>query len=151
MDETFAAHGVQFRYPVGWEVSEQTRDGEWTVTVSSPHTSFWTLCLYDDRPDPESVLEAVLAAFREEYSEIDVYLAQARVCARTTLAVDIEFVCWELLNSAWARVFRTDEFTALVLYQGNDRELEETGEIMQRITRSLRCEGDVETVEQDGQ
>lgn len=139
-EEVFSAHGVRFMYPRDWEFSEQSRAGELSVTVSSPGTSFWTLSLFFDRPDPRSIMEAVLDAFRDEYSELDVYPAEVRLCGRKTLARDIDFVCLELLNSAWARVFRTRDFTALVLYQAHDRELEETGEVLERITRSLECE-----------
>lgn len=139
LSETFSNHGVRFDYPGDWEISEQARDGERSVTVSSPGTAFWSLSLYFDKPDPEEVMETALAAFREEYPELDAYPGRDRVCDQQTLAQDIEFVCWDLLNSAWVRVFRTEEFTALVLYQGNDRELESCGEILTRMTRSLTC------------
>jgi hypothetical protein len=142
LDETFAAHGVRFAYPSEWELSEQNRDGELSITVSSPHTSFWTLSLFFDRPEPADIIEAVLDAFRDEYSELDVYPSQVKLCHRQTVARDIEFVCLELLNSAWARAFQTEEFTALVLYQAYDAELIETGDVLERITRSLECDGD---------
>ena len=143
MTETFAAHGVRFQYPPEWEVSEQQNGDELSITVSSPQTSFWTLTLFHDCPDPETIMEAVLAAFREEYAELDIYESHVRVCDLPTVAFDIEFVCLELLNSAWARVFSMDECTALILYQAYDEELAETGELLELITRSLEFDAEL--------
>lgn len=147
MDETYSDHGVQFSYPADWELSEEKRDDETEITVASPNTAFWSLTLFYDRPEPEYVMETVLNAFREEYPELDVYESKARVCGKKAVARDIEFVCWELLNSAWARTFRTAKFTALVLCQGNDKELQGTDDILARITQSLRCDGETEKEE----
>src|SRR6185369_7907984 len=102
--ETYSNHGVRLDYPANWEISEQVRDGELTVTVASPGTAFGSLSLYFDKPDPDDVMETVLAAFREEYPDLGAYPVRDRVCDTETLAQDIEFVCWELLNSAWARI-----------------------------------------------
>ena len=147
MDEIYENHGVRFSYPANWEVSEQGQPGELSITVSSPHTAFWTLSLFLEGPDPEGIMEAVLDAFREEYDELDIYEVKATLCDQEALARDIEFVCLELLNSAWARVIRTTDYTLLVLYQANDEELDEAGAIMEEITRSLSCEGLPEDLE----
>lgn len=137
MDGEYAAHGVRFRYPAEWEVSEQRDESQLSITVSSLHTSFWTLTLISDRPDPEDIVAAVLDAFHEEYDELDDYPSQARVGKRPTVARDIDFVCLELLNVARVRAFRTADFTAMVLYQGTDAEFQDTEPILERITKSL--------------
>lgn len=137
MDETYSGHGVQFSYPATWEISEQRQPGEVSITVSSPGTAFWNLTLFFDEPDPESIIEATLDAFREEYDELDIYPATAAVCRRPAVARDLEFVCLELLNSAWVRAFRAPEFSALVLYQATDAELHEILPVMEGITQSL--------------
>ncbi|MGQ0634832.1 MAG: hypothetical protein ACT4QC_09495 [Planctomycetaceae bacterium] len=139
MNELYTAHGVQFRYPGEWQVSEQRDDGQVSITVSSPHTSFWTLTLLEGRPDPHDIVEAVVAAFRDEYEELDVYESRARVGQRKTVARDIDFVCLELLNTAKVRAFRTPGFTAMVLYQATDQELEQAGPVFEQITLSLAC------------
>lgn len=137
MTETYTGHGVQFDYPADWELDEQHGQDQVVLTVSSPQTAFWTLVLHFDQPDPQAVLDTVLAAFREEYAEIDVYPSEARLQDEPTLSRDVEFVCHDLLNSAWVRIFETDEFTGMVLYQSYDRELEESGPVLEGITRSL--------------
>src|SRR5262245_54395681 len=137
MDREYAGHGVRFRFPSEWEVSEQREESQLSITVSSPHTSFWTVTLLPDRPEPEDIVAAVLDAFHEEYDELDDYPSRARVGKRPTVARDIDFVCLELLNVARVRAFRTPDFTVMVLYQGTDREFEESGPVLEKITKSL--------------
>ena len=69
-----------------------------------------------------------LNAFREEYEELDIYPVAETICHRESIARDLEFVCLEMMNSAFLRAFKTDGFTVLILYQGTDRELEITRE-----------------------
>lgn len=138
MAARYGAHGVSLRYPSRWKLTEQAEPGQVTITISSPGTSFLTLCLFEDRPAPAEVAEAVLDAFREEYPEIDVYPATGRVCRRPAVAWDIDFFCLEMTNSARVRAFRTPRFTALLLFQGTDSEFETTGPVFEKIARSLR-------------
>jgi hypothetical protein len=46
-----------------------------------------------------------------------------------------------MLNSAFLRAVSTDEFSALVYYQGTDLELAETRAILESISSSLQFEG----------
>lgn len=140
MFEQYSKHGIRFQYPAEWDVSEQREDGQLSVTVASQHTSFWTVTLLTDRPDPEDIVAAALSAFEEEYDELDVYPSKARVCRRPTIARDIDFVCLELLNVARLRAFRTPDFTVFVLYQGTDNEFDEAGPLLEKITKSLAFE-----------
>lgn len=142
MQNVYHEHGVRFRYPSGWELTEQHVDNEVTITVSSPETSFWALVLHFEGPRPEDLIESALDAFREEYEELDIYSTEAMLCHRANVARDVEFVCFELINSAFLRAFRTGRFSALVLYQGTDHELEQTRETLESISASLRLEGD---------
>lgn len=148
MQQEYAKHGVRFRYPADWDVSEQRDGNQLSITVSSPHTSFWTVILLFDRPDPNDIVAAALDAFEEEYDELDVYPAKARVCRRATVARDIDFVCLELLNVARIRAFRTADFTVMVLYQGTDSEFDEMGALLEQMTTSLSFAG-AEFVEED--
>ncbi len=142
MLENYHAHGVKFRFPGDWKLSEQQDQGETTITVESPDTSFWSLSLFFDSPAPENVLEAAVDALEQSYEEIDIYPVNAQVCHRNSLARDAEFVCYELINSAFLRAFQTDKFTALVYYQGTDHELEHTRQILESICQSLQCDQD---------
>ena len=138
--EIYAKHGIQFEYPREWEVNEQQRPGELSITVSSPETAFWNLILFCDRPDPELILETVIETFEDEYDELDVYRVQSKVCGQEALSRDIEFVCLELLNTARIRIFQTDAATVLVLCQANDSELEFSDPLFNRIAESLEID-----------
>lgn len=139
MDATYQFHGVKFRYPREWEITEQQTDEQLSITVSSPLTAFWTLSLFPDCPEPEDVVDTVLEAFQEEYTEMDDYPSKERVGKRPTIARDIDFVCLDVLNLARVRAFRTGGFTALVLFQLTEAEQDETGPLLEMITRSLAC------------
>ena len=139
MEVIYKSHGVMFRYPDDWELSEQQEGEQISITVSSPLTAFWTVSLFPDRPEPADIVAAALDAFHEEYDELDDYPAKVRLCRSPTVARDIDFVCLELLNIAGVRAFRTRDFTVLVLFQMTEGERAEIGPLLDRITRSLAC------------
>lgn len=140
--EAYEDHGVRFCYPLGWELQEQPLEGGVTISVNSPGTSFWSVSLDFNGPDPQQMLQAAVRAFREEYTELDAYPVEAEICHRRTAGRDLEFVCLDMLNSAGLRSFRTGEFTVLILFQGTDDELEQTRDVLEAITSSLSCAGD---------
>ena len=137
MEESYNAHGIQFQYPSDWTVEENVNEFELSVVVSSPASSFWSFTLHLDRPDPAELVKRAEQAFRGEYSELDVYPVQATMFDRPIAARDIEFVCMELIASAFVRSFATPQGTALILYQGADDELAETRELLEKISTSL--------------
>jgi hypothetical protein len=144
MEEIYEGHGIRFLYPAYWELTEQEDDEATSITVSSPETSFWSISLFRDGVSPLEVLESALEAFREEYKEVDVYPSTVQVGQRKGVARDVDFVCFELINSAFLRAFQTDRFTVLVLYQGFDGELETTRPQLEAISTSLAFEGEDE-------
>ncbi len=144
MEEIYEGHGIRFRYPAYWEITEQQDDEAISITVASPDTSFWSISLFHDGPSPREVLESAIEAFREEYAEVDVYASSARMGERAGVARDVDFVCFELINSAYLRSFQTEQFTVLVLYQGFDAELEMTRPLLEAISASLAFAGDEE-------
>ena len=137
MHRVFEQHGVRFEYPDDWILHEESSPGEVSITVNSPETSFWSLTLLFDRPDPYRVVETVLDTLREEYSEIDVYSSEEQLGDSRTVARDVDFVCHELIGSAFVRAAVAPGFTLLVLYQGADFELDETQSILERVSKTL--------------
>src|SRR5580704_9701761 len=144
MEELYEGHGIRFRYPAYWELTEQEDEEATSITVASPETSFWSISLFKDGPPPQQVLESAMEAFREEYTEVDVYASTARTGDRAGVARDVDFVCFELINSAFLRAFQTERFTVLVLYQGFDAELEMTLPLLEAISASLAFAGEDE-------
>ncbi|HBH51750.1 MAG TPA: hypothetical protein DDY91_07650 [Planctomycetaceae bacterium] len=141
MASRYKKHGISFAYPERWDLAENLEPDQVTISLSSPGTSFLTICLFQDRPDPAEVAEATLEAFRDEYTELDIYPVKAKVGRRPAVAWDLEFFCLELTNSARIRAFRAPRFTCLVLFQGTDQEFEKTEETFRKIARSIRCRG----------
>ncbi len=137
----YQQHGIRFQYPDDWELADG-HDGEArTITVSSAETSFWCVSLFDETQSMESVVQAALAAFEEEYDDVDAYPAESKDASTElsdyTIAWDVEFLCLELTNTARIRATEAGGRTVLVLYQGTDHELEQTLPALQEITDSL--------------
>lgn len=142
MDSVFEGHGIRFEYPDDWILHEQSTPEEITLTVHSPDTCFWSVTLLLDRPEPQRVIESALDAFREEYTEIDVYSGDERLNELPTIACELDFVCHDLISSAFLRAIVAANFTVLVLYQGADLELDTLQTLLEKITASLKWEID---------
>lgn len=144
MQQQFSGLGIRFRYPDEWELSEELGEDEASITVSSPESAFWSVTVMRRRPDPQEVLDTVVEVFREEYDELDVEFGQTALANRQVPAVEIDFVCLELTNTALLRSFRTGRFTVLVLAQLTDEDQDEHEETLDAISASLVCESDIE-------
>ncbi len=142
MDQQYTGEQVNFRYPADWQLLEEDRSGEKSLTLTGPGTVFWSLTLLPQRLDPGDVLQAALAAFREDYPELDIYGSPSVEDKAAEQTAEVGFMCLELTNSAFLKSFRTEELTALVLYQATDSELEQFREELEAITRSLTWRGD---------
>ncbi len=140
MDQIYSANGIEFRYPGTWELSEEPQERDVVVSVLSPETSFWTVSLLEGRPDPKRVIREVLDTFRGEYLELDEYHVDAKLNHTPCEARDLQFVQYELINSAFLRACQTGLKTVLVLYQGNDEELQTTRSLLEQISESLTWE-----------
>ncbi|MEX0717097.1 MAG: hypothetical protein WD066_10930 [Planctomycetaceae bacterium] len=136
----YAKHGIRFRYPDDWDIAEERLEEGVCVTVAGEGTSFWSVSLYDGAPRPEDVIDTAVEAFRDEYDELDEYPVESRLAGVPNVGRDIEFVSLDVLNTACVRSFRAGDATAFVLYQADDRDLEETREILEGISASLVCE-----------
>ncbi|MBQ18123.1 MAG: hypothetical protein CMJ65_13455 [Planctomycetaceae bacterium] len=130
--------GVRFAYPDSWELAREEDTGEVRLTVSGDGTSFWSLTLFPSGPAAIEVVETAVDAFRDEYDELDVYCVEESLCGFPVEGRALEFVCLELINSAWLKGFETPGFTALVFYQGTDHELRQTRSVLEAITTSLQ-------------
>lgn len=135
----FNEYGISFEYPDDWELTKQVDEehGEIQISVSSEESSFWVISLYVVDIPPEDLLNRSLEVFRDEYDELDIYKTDVKLAGKTCLARDLEFVCSELINSAFLRVFQTELFTAFVLYQATDQELQKTRKDLEAISASL--------------
>lgn len=135
----YSGHGVQFDYPSDWQLQEEPTDsGGVMLMVAADDSCFWTLRVMPDRPAPDSVVESCVTGFREEYGEIDISDPDARLAEMPCAARDVEFSCFELLNTAVLRSVRCTDFTLLVWWQGTDHELQSLRGVLDSMTSSLR-------------
>jgi hypothetical protein len=140
MSEVYAGHGVTFEYPEKWELTEQVQDDECLITVSGPGTSFWSVGLFRDKPHAEIVLDTVVAAFRDDYPDLDVYPVEDEILDQPANGFDLEFFCLELVNTAFVRSFLARDFTVMILCQSEDSELAASKASFESIRDSFDCE-----------
>ena len=138
----YEGDGIRFRYPEIWNLAEDRRHAELTITVAADETAFWSITLLYDRPGAKQVLKQAVEVFREEYDELDEHPLKIEIAHQAAEGADLEFVCWDLLNSAFLRVFRTGRFTVVLLAQTVDTELEQVLPVFEAITASLECDLD---------
>jgi hypothetical protein len=131
-------HGFRFEYPDGWQLVEEPGEDRHVVTVGPDETTFWSATLLFDRPDPQEVLDSVVLAFEEEFREIDVHTASAKLAGLKAESRVMEFVCRDLTNSAVVHAARNQRFTLFVLSQFTDSEQSDVERVLQAITRSLK-------------
>lgn len=138
--EVYSDRGVSFHHARGWSVASEDKPGERVVSVTGATSGFWSLMIFLDRPDPEDVLETVLASFREEYEDLDEYDAEEEICGQPALARDVGFFCYDLTNTAEIRVFQTDRLTVLVLCQATDDDWDDVVDQFQQMTSTLELD-----------
>lgn len=138
--EMFDRHGISFPFPEHWELTEQEQDEMYVVNVNSPGTAFWSVALFRDRPEPDAVLDTALAAFRNDYPDLDIYRVDDEMLSQPAMGYDLEFFCLELLNTAHVRSFLARDFTVLVMCQADDTEWDAAYEMFLKISGGLICE-----------
>ena len=96
--------------------------------------------MFADQPDPEAIIDSVIDAYQEMYEELDVYDSGIEIPGIDSLARELDFVCLDLVSSASLLIFQPGTQTVLVMFQGEDRELEKTRPLLEAMTRSILCE-----------
>ena len=139
MTNLYQNPGLLFRYPAAWQLTEEAGEDCVTVTVAPSETGFWSATILSERPEIGEVLEAAVNAFMELYDDVDVFDLSTEIARHTGEGRDIEFVCFELLNRAELRAFRTSHCTVLISSQGTDTELDELQPYFDEITCSLEA------------
>uniref|UniRef100_A0A7C2NWT4 DUF1795 domain-containing protein n=1 Tax=Schlesneria paludicola TaxID=360056 RepID=A0A7C2NWT4_9PLAN len=139
----FCDDGVRFEYPDDWSLARETGAGRITLHLQTPGAAFWCLTLLTDCPSAAEAIEAAAAAYQAEYPQVDVYRDVAPLEGGPAAGCNLDFVYVDLVSSVSLRAEETNEFTALVLYQGEDRELEEYRPQFEAVTASLRYGGEL--------
>ncbi len=139
---TYQRHGLRFDYPPGWTLTEEEQGASTNIHLQTPGLAFWTLTLLPATASVTDVVEATVEAFEDEYDQVDRYDRGVEFDGVRTAGCDLDFVCLDLVNSACVRAIALAESTALVLFQGEDREWETYHEQFEEITASLLVDAD---------
>ncbi|MCA9064459.1 MAG: hypothetical protein KDA96_15415 [Planctomycetaceae bacterium] len=132
-------HGVIFDYPGFWKLHEEQDDsGEILITVAVDETAFWMLRILPACPPPSEVVHTCVAAFEDEYEDVEHTHEHAQLAQMPASASEVSFSCHDLLNTAWLSAVRISDFTVLVWWQGTDHELEEHRRVFEFMTASVR-------------
>lgn len=133
--------GVRFAYPSDWTLADEPSDEKVEVTVQSDGTTFWTLAVFADGPDPAELVGSAVAAYRADYPDADVYPTEEEPGPFGPVVTgELEFVLFELIAAAWVRSYRVGERTVLILFQGADQELQTRRPVLDAMTASVRIE-----------
>lgn len=143
--QTYLGHGVRFCYPTEWALTEEAQGPSVNIHLQTPGLAFWMLTLLPPMTDVVDVVEATVAAFEDEYEQVDRYDRSPEFDDLRTAGCDLDFVCLDLVNSASIRAVALTESTALVMYQGEDRELATFRPQFEAVTDSLCADLEPET------
>jgi len=139
--QEFAEHGIRFRFPESWAVTDESSPDKVAVTVQSDGTAFWTIAVFPEAPRPERVVESAIAAYRDDYTEIDVYPLETKSGPHGPIVTrDLEFVCLELIAAAHVEAYETGGKTVMVLFQAADAELGTRRAVLDAMTASVEVE-----------
>lgn len=136
LDAVYENGGLMFRYPGYWQMEEFTSDEEHSATVLTDNSAFWMVSLIRDVGDVDAVLDSALAAFEDEYEDLDIY---ERVPDKPPgwTSQELEFQYQDLVSSVVLQSIAGGHGALLVLYQGHDRDLEEHQAIFEQMTASV--------------
>ena len=130
--------GVSFLYPENWEIVDQEAD-DWPrgVSVQSPEGGYWELKIYPSQVDRDQLNDEVLAAMRQEYSELESDAVSDNIVDFPAVGYNLTFFCLDLLVMSQIRSLHVDGKTYLLTYQAENREFEREKPVFEAITTSL--------------
>lgn len=137
MPRIFDELGLRFVYPDNWELESQDSDLAQVVTVASPDGPFWCVSVLPPDAGLAEAAQAMLAGLRAEYDNLDSEAVVDEVLDHELLGYDVNFFCLDLTSTAQIRSFQTPKATYTVLWQAEDRDLEEVEPVFSAITTSL--------------
>jgi len=139
LNATYHQQGIVFQYPDTWELVEETQSDARTITVSEAG-NFWSLTILHRRPPVDHVLNEAVAAFQDEYEDIDEYPAQAMLNGTDAEARHLEFVSIELINCVFMSAIEAGGKTLFVMAQVTDHERDHYEPIFDAISASIRVD-----------
>jgi hypothetical protein len=138
MIRTFKDTGIHFTFPTNWKMEREENDDGWTVLVQSPATAFMMVCLREDMPVAEDLVDTTLAAMKDDYPQLESVERSETFAGQPAVGYDMEFFSFDFTNTCWARSFYTPYGTVLVMCQTCDQEDNEA--VLRAMCKSMRVD-----------
>jgi len=136
LDQVYQQGGLNFRYPGFWELEEFASEQEQSATILTEETPFWMVSLLRNVDDVGEVLDSALAAFEDEYQDLDIYEREVDVLPGWSRQ-ELDFTYQDLISSVVLQAIACPGHVLLVIYQGHDQELEKFEAVFDAMTTSL--------------
>jgi len=128
--------GVRFRYPAEWELEIEEAADQATIEIREPDGVAFAIVRVDrERPDPGLMIEAAVAALREDYPDLS--FTPSAVDTPDTAGCLIEFFSLDMANCTTLHCFRTPRRTIFFLGQWSEVGGESPGTAIARMQGSL--------------
>lgn len=128
-------------YPDNWAVEPLVPAEEgWSVAVQSSGPAFFMVTVHADRPAVADVLQAAVAALREDYPALELEDAEETLAGRRTTGHDVRFISMDFVATCRLRCWQTNDRTVLVLCQASDLDDEHAEAVLAAMRASLRVE-----------
>ncbi len=134
----YEGHGVQFDYPGFWEIAEEADGDDVLLTVSADGSCFWALRILKECPRPEDVVVSCVKAFVDEYDDVEVQDIRGTLAMMPAVCRELEFSCFELLNTVGLSCVRSADMSLLVWWQATDHQLSDVRSVFEQISESVR-------------
>lgn len=139
LDQQYLAGNLRFRYPGFWKLEEFASPEEQSATLLTEDTAFWMASLIRDVDSVEDVLQSALAAFEDEYEDLDIYdLSEDSLPGWYRQELDFQYQ--DLISSVVLQATLVPGGVLLVITQGHDRDLETHRELFDAVTATLHYE-----------
>ncbi len=144
MTATYDNHGLQLMYPGNWKLTDQSgASPPWHITIETPEGGLWSLTVFSQDADPETLLADALDAIKQTYDEVEMTKADPDFAPFESVGVNADFYCLDFVVSAQIRVISTNDSQLVLLYQAETREFEQKLDVFRAVTQSVLQNSDV--------
>ncbi|MDR1958265.1 MAG: hypothetical protein LBQ54_04365 [Planctomycetaceae bacterium] len=138
MPSEYKKHGIRFSYPENWFIEENPSEpGTLTVQLNSPEGAFWMLTVTENE-SPQELASSVRKMMSGEYVDLESAPVTKMIAGRMLTGFDMDFMCFDLVNTAMILTFAENNRTYAVFWQSDDRQFGGScEEVFNAITFSL--------------
>jgi hypothetical protein len=139
--QEFSRDGISFKFPANWRAeAEDTEDGGWAVTVSSPDTAFALVSLRPDAGHPADLADQILDALKADYKELDAENRVETVGGVMALGHDIDFLTLDAPVACRTRALDTPAGALVVMTQVSGYDRAANDPVLRAVVASVTIE-----------